>query len=263
MNNNKAKQLIENALNSLTESLKNGQSDELKKYLQTMSRFHQYSLRNVMLIALQKPDATHVAGFHTWKKLGRFVKKGENGIVIIAPLVYKKETVENDDNSSDACEINGFKGVYVFDISQTDDDELPEFASVQGDPTRYQEKLGNFISANGITLEYSDTLHADGISKKGTIVIRSGLSPAQDFSVKVHELAHEFLHHAGEKLSKTQKETEAEAVAYVVCQSIGLDTNTAFSDYIQLYKGDKETLIKSIQRIKNVSGRILTAIKTE
>jgi len=260
MKNNKAKQLIENALNSLTESLENGQSDELKKYLQTMSRFHQYSLRNVILIALQKPSATHVAGFHSWKKLGRFVKKGENGIVIIAPLVYRKETVENDDNSPNVTEINGFKAVYVFDISQTDGDELPEFARVQGDPSRYLEKLGNFISANGITLEYSDTLHADGCSSGGKITIRSGLSPAQDFSVKVHELAHEFLHHSGEKLSKTQKETEAEAVAYVVCQSIGLDTNTAFSDYIQLYKGDKETLISSIQRIKDISGRILAGL---
>jgi len=260
MKNNKAKQLIENALNSLTESLENGQSDELKKYLQIMSRFHQYSLRNVMLIALQKPSATHVAGFHSWKKLGRFVNKGENGIVIIAPLVYKKETVENDDNSSNVTEINGFKAVYVFDISQTDGDELPEFARVQGDPSRYQEMLGNYISANGITLEYSDTLHADGCSSGGKITIRSGLSQAQDFSVKVHELAHEFLHHSGEKLSKTQKETEAEAVAYVVCQSIGLDTNTAFTDYIQLYRGDTETLINSIQRIKDVSGRILAGL---
>jgi len=260
MKNNKAKQLVENALNSLTESIENGQSDELKKYLQTMSRFHKYSFHNIMLIALQKPDATHVAGFHTWKKLGRFVKKGENGIVIIAPLVYKKETVENDDNSSNACEINGFKAVYVFDISQTDGEELPEFARVQGDPSRYQEILGNFISANGITLEYSDTLPAYGCSSGGKITIRSGLSPAQDFSVKVHELAHEFLHHTGEKLSKTQKETEAEAVAYVVSQSIGLDTNTAFSDYIQLYKGNKEMLINSIQRIKDISGRILAGL---
>jgi len=213
-----------------------------------------------MLIALQKPSATHVAGFHTWKKLDRFVKKGENGIVIIAPLVYKKETVENDDNSPNVTEINGFKAVYVFDISQTDGDELAEFARVQGDPSRYQEMLGNFISANGITLEYSDTLHADGCSSGGKITIRSGLSPAQDFSVKIHELAHEFLHHTGEKLSKTQKETEAEAVAYVVCQSIGLDTNTAFSDYIQLYRGEKETLINSIQRIKDISGRILAGL---
>jgi len=131
---------------------------------------------------------------------------------------------------------------------------------VQGDPTRYQEMLGNFISDSGITLEYSDTLHAHGCSTGGKITIRSGLSPAQDFSVKVHELAHEFLHHTGGKLSKTQKETEAEAVAYVVCQSIGLDTNTAFSDYIQLYKGQKETLINSIQRIKDVSGKILQAL---
>ena len=260
MKNNKAKQLIENALTSLTESLERGHSDELKKYLQTMSRFHNYSFRNVLLIALQKPNATRVAGFHTWRKHDRFVKKGEHGIVIIAPLVYKKETVERDDNSSNVVEINGFKAVYVFDISQTDGDELPAFARVQGDPTRYQEMIGNYISANGITLEYSDTLHADGCSSGGKITIRSGLAPAQDFSVKVHELAHEFLHHSGEKLSKTQKETEAEAVAYVVCQYIGLDTNTAFSDYIQLYRGEKETLINSIQRIKDISGRILAGL---
>ncbi len=260
MKNNKAKEMIENALSLLTESLERGQSDELKRYLQTMSRFHRYSFGNILLIALQKPDATHVAGFHTWKKLGRFVKKGENGIVIIAPLVFKKETDENDDDRTNVTEVNGFKAVYVFDVSQTDGDELPEFARVQGDPSHYLEILGNFVSANGITLEYSDTLHADGCSTGGKIVIRSGLSPAQDFGVKVHELAHEFLHHSGEKLSKTQKETEAEAVAYVVCQSIGLDTNTAFSDYIQLYKGDKEMLIISIQRIKDVSGRILAGL---
>ncbi|MFH1372194.1 MAG: ArdC family protein [bacterium] len=210
----------------MTESLKNGRTSELKNYLLAMGKFRQYSLQNIILIAHQKPNATHVAGFHSWKKLDRFVKKGENGIVIIAPLVYKKETVENNDNSPNVTEINGFEAVYVFDISQTDGDELPEFARVQGDPTRYQEMLGNYISANGITLEYSDTLHADGCSSGGKITIRSGLSPAQDFSVKVHELAHEFLHHSGEKLSKTQKETEDEAVAYVVCQSIGLDTGT-------------------------------------
>lgn len=91
MNNNKANELIENALNSLTESLENGQSDELKKYLETMSRFHSYSLRNIMLIALQKSSATHVAGFHSWKKLGRFVKKGEKAeLIALHPYGRKK-----------------------------------------------------------------------------------------------------------------------------------------------------------------------------
>ena len=132
---------------------------------------------------------------------------------------------------------------------------------MKGDPSYYQVLLNNLISDNGITLEYSDTLRADGCSSGGKITIRSGLIPADEFSVKVHELAHELLHHSGEKLSKTQKETEAEAVSYVVCQSIGLNTNTAFSDYIQLYKGDKKMLISSIQRIKDVSGRILSGLK--
>ena len=257
MKKNKTKQLIENALSLLTESLENGHSDELKKYLQTMSRFHQYSLRNVMLIALQKPNATHISGFHTWKKLGRFVNKGERGIIIFAPLVYKKET---EDNRTNVTEINGFKAVHVFDITQTDGEELPELACVKGNPSYNLEKLDNLIFSNGISLEYSYTLNADGCSIGGKIIIRSGLIPAEEFSVKVHELAHEFLHHTGEELSKTQKETEAEAVAYVVCQSIGLDTNTAFSDYIQLYKGDKKMLINSIQRIKDVSRIILSEL---
>ena len=260
MKNNKAKQLIDDALNSLTESLERGHSDELKKYLQTMSRFHRYSFRNTLLIALQNPQATHVAGFHAWKKLGRYVRKGETGIVIIAPLVYKKEVADDSDNSANVTEINGFKVVYVFDISQTDGADMPEYAHVHGDPSRYSELLDTFITASGIRLAYSDDLCADGLSSGGQITIRLGLSAAEDFAVKVHELAHEFLHHSDEKLTKTQKETEAEAVAYVVCQSIGLDTNTAFSDYIQLYRGDKETLISSVQRVKAVSGKILVGL---
>jgi len=252
MKNNKATQLINNALTSLTESLEDSESHELKCYLRTMSRFHNYSFRNTLLIGLQMPNATRVAGFHTWKKLGRFVKKGERGIIIVAPLVLRKENDSEDESRTDIAEVNGFKCVYVFDISQTDGSDLPKPASVTGDPSDHIGKL-----------EYSDDLWAEGCSSGGKIVIHTGLTPARDFAVKAHELAHEFLHHTGEKLSKTQKETEAEAVAYVVCQSIGLDTNTAFSDYIQFYKGDKETLMTSIQRIKDVSSRILIGLQTE
>ena len=257
MKANKATESIENALDSLVESLENGQSEVLKSYLETMSRFHNYSLRNLMLIAMQRPEATRVAGFHAWRKSGRYVQKGEKGIAIVAPLLYKKASDEPDSTEVD---IQGYRVVYVFDVSQTDGQELPMHSRVQGDPNEYVGRLEKLIASEGIVLEYADSSKYDGRSLGGKIVIRKGLSPAEDFSVKVHELAHEFLHHSPGKFSKTQVETEAEAVAFVVSSAIGLDANTAFSDYIQLYEGDKETLMASIQRIKDTSGRILEGL---
>jgi antirestriction protein ArdC len=260
MTKNKATELIENALDSLVESLEKGQSAVLKSYLETMSRFHNYSLRNIMLIAMQRPNATHIAGFHAWRKLGRYVQKGEKGIAIVAPMVYKNEAAVDESDEASVSTINGYKVVHVFDVSQTDGQELPTPSCVQGDPNKYVAKLEKLIADKGIALEYSSIISADGYSTGGKIVIRKGLTPAEDFSVKAHELAHEFLHHSGVKLSKTQKETEAEAVAFVVSSAIGLDPNTAFSDYIQTFHGDKETLMGSIQRVKDTSGRIIKGL---
>lgn len=260
MKTNKAKEIIENALDSLVESLEKGQSDVLKSYLETMSRFNNYSLRNIMLIAGQRPEATRVAGFHAWRKLGRYVQKGEKGIAIVAPLIYKEESTEDEPGGASVTTINGYKVVYVFDIGQTNGEELPAPSRVQGDPSQHIEKLEKFIASEGIVLKYINSSKFEGRSLGGKILIRRGLTPAEDFSVKVHELAHEFLHHSSEKYSKTQVETEAEAVAFVVSSAIGLDANTAFSDYIQMYQGDKETLMSSIQRIKDTSGRILAGL---
>ncbi len=259
MKKNKAREIIEKALDSLVESLEKGQSEVLKSYLETMSRFHNYSLRNIMLIAMQRPEATRVAGFHAWRKLGRYVNKGEKGIAIVAPMIYKKECEDERSETSDNT-INGYKVVYVFDVKQTDGHELAIPSQVQGDPMDYVTKLDNFILSDGIVLEYKSSFEYDGLSLGGKIIIRKGLTPAEDFSVKVHELAHEFLHHSPQRYNKTIVETEAEAVAFVVSSAIGLDANTAFSDYIQMYKGDKETLMNSIQRIKEVSGRILEGL---
>lgn len=253
---NKAKTLIDNALGELIESIENGQSEALKQYFKTMGSFHSYSFTNIMLIARQCPTATRIAGFHTWKKLERHVLKGEKGIKIIAPLVRKGDNPDSEDK-----DIFGFRVVSVFDISQTDGKELPEISKVKGNPTEYSNKLNELISEHHIELEYSDNITAYGCSTGGKITIKSGLTPAEDFSVRVHEFAHELLHQkTKEKLSKKQKETEAEAVAFVVCNSIGLDTNSAFADYIQLYKGNKETLLKSFERIQKVAGEIISKL---
>lgn len=260
MKTNKANQLIEVALDSLVEAIERGHSLALKEYLSTMSRFHKYSLHNTLLIALQRPDATHVAGFHTWKKLRRSVNKGESGIAILAPIRYTKDATHDEESEARSDLVTAFRTVYVFDVSQTSGKPLPAPASVVGDSSHYLTKLDKLISDNHITLQYSETLRFDGCSLGGRVIIKSGLPPAKQFSVKVHELAHEFLHRSSDQLSKTQIETEAEAIAFVVSDWIGLNTNTACSDYIQAWSGNKKTLLNSLQRIKETSGRIIDGL---
>ena len=157
-----------------------------------------------MLIASQKPTATHVAGFHAWHKLGRFVKKGEKGILILAPIVRRKNESTEQNETDESSTPVGFRAAYVFDISQTDGQELPEIGSVNGDPSEYRERLGNFVTEQGITLEYSqDIAPARGTSAGGKITLLPGQSPAEDFATLAHELAHEMLHR-NERRSSTR-----------------------------------------------------------
>ncbi len=263
-----AKKLADQALDSLATALEQGRSETLTAYFAAMARFHRYSFGNVMLIASQKPDATHVAGFRTWLQLDRHVKKGEKGIVIIAPMMLKRRddssTERPNGHNGDAGEtFIRFRAVHVFDVGQTEGEPLPDHASVTGDHRGCTDRLKALVAQRGIALEYSDELgSADGSSYGGRIAIRTGLSPAEEFATLAHEFAHETLHRdtARAKLPNTVRETEAEAVAFVVCQAAGLDTNTAASDYIQLYAGDKATLAASLDRIQQTATTIITAI---
>ena len=151
-------------------------------------------MHNVLLIALQKPNASYVAGFRTWNQLGRFVKKGEKGILILAPIVRRK-TDDSDDDEKDSSRIAGFRAAYVFDVSQTDGQDLPHIGIVQGDPHAHTEGLRKFAAAQNIAIEYSeDIAPARGTSYGGRIALLPGQSPAEEFSTLVHELAHELLH---------------------------------------------------------------------
>ena len=115
-----AKQIASKAIEELSHALEAGHSEKLRQYLGAMARFHRYSLHNIMLIASQRPDATHVAGFHTWKRLGRFVKKGAKGILILAPVVLRKEAEsKQQDQKHDRTAIR-FRAAYVFDMTDTD-----------------------------------------------------------------------------------------------------------------------------------------------
>ncbi|QOJ14844.1 MAG: DUF1738 domain-containing protein [Planctomycetia bacterium] len=257
-----AKKIADQALEQLAEALNSGRSEELTRYLSMLAKFHRYSFGNVMLILSQKPDATHIAGFNTWKQIGRFVKKGEKGIVIIAPMVIRNRDDQPKEGEQQDKPMLRFRGVYVFDVSQTDGEPLPEPARVNGDPGRHINRLRQVIAERGITIDSDDLpFGADGVSRGGRISIRSGLEPANEFSVTVHEFAHELLHRGDDRpKSKTVRETEAEAIAFVVCQAIGLENGTAASDYIQLYDGKTETLAQSLDRIQHVAAEIIAAL---
>jgi len=265
MGTKEQKQLVMQALDALASAIDRGESEQLKTYLATLARFHRYSISNVFLIAVQRPGATRVAGVRAWNKLGRHVKQGEKGIRILAPIVWRKKRDEKPEveDGHETEERVGFRTVCVFDVAQTERLPLPEFAQACGEPGEYTGRLLEFAAERRIGVEFSDALvSAHGLSSGGRILVRKGLSPAEEFSVLAHELAHELLHrNTGEKpLSRTARETEAEAVAFVVCQAIGLEAVSAAADYIQLYQGSKETLLESLQRIREAAVEIIGAI---
>ena len=213
-----AKQLTEQAIEKLIEALESGKSEALKSYLAAMSRFRKYSFGNVLLIMFQMPSATYVAGYQTWKALGRFVRTGEKGIAILAPIVARpKSRPETDTSQGEESQVlTGVRPVFVFDYSQTEGDPLPQFATVKGDPNDYFDRLKAYIAQGGIKMEYSNSIApAKGLSEGGKITLLPDLSPAEMFSVLVHEYSHERLHKDSRRsqTTRTIRETEAEAVA--------------------------------------------------
>lgn len=261
MKDEKARKLADEAIQRLIAELERGRSEALKNYLSAMSRFYKYSWDNTLLIHSQRSGATHVAGFHAWHDMGRSVKAGEKGIMIRVPMLVREKDFElRPGVKEDGWRVAGFRPAYVFDITQTEGKPLPQFAETNGDPRDHAEKLKGIVARDGITLTYDPAIApAQGISTGGAIRLMPGLSPAEEFSVLTHELAHEYLHQREDsvRVSKSVRETQAEAVSYVVCRGIGLETNSAAADYITLYNGSKETLIESLSAIHETSSNIL------
>ena len=258
----KSQALCEQAIIRLAEAIEAGQSGALKQYLRVMTRFHHYSFSNQLLILMQRPEATQVAGYQRWKALGRQVRLGEKAIHILAPIARKPKPEEVAD-MPEARQLFGFRLAYVFDVAQTMGKPLPKPAQAQGDPGANLQDLKALYAQKGIALEYKDSLNgAEGLSTKGKVYILNGLEPAREFSVLVHELAHELLH-GGERrkeLSRKVKETEAEAVAYAVGLHVGLDMNSVSADYISLYDGDRATLRESLESITRAASQIISAL---
>jgi hypothetical protein len=269
--------LIKQAVDYLIQQLEAGHSETLAAYLGAMARFHSYSFGNILQIARQRPTATRVAGFYAWKELGRFVKRGEKGIQILAPMVgYRRRRDAESEATPDASQdtsgkpqpvLIGFRPVYVFDVAQTEGADLPEFEhNVTGEVGGHRDRLIDFLAQQNIALEFNENIApALGVSYGGKIALLPGQSQAEEFVSLVHETAHELLHKADRRTMTTAvvRETEAEAVAFIVGCAVGLEIGTASSDYIQMYAGNATLLAESLEVVQRTSAVILAAITVE
>jgi len=248
-------------LDQLKERVENVKSsDEFKRILLTMSRFHSYSWRNCLLIFMQCPHSTRVAGFRTWNKMGRHVKKGESAIWIFAPMTFKRKDEDDGDDEEIATM---FRPVPVFDISQTEGDPLPSMA-INPIANTHEELLDKLKALSGklkIEITFEELPGMDGVSKIGSVAIDSNKNPTEQSIILLHELAHELIHDTLQKraqLSKEQREMEAEATAWVVAQHIGLpETNS--DSYLALYHKSYD-LQESLAVIHNASQQIINSL---
>ena len=298
------KQNPKERLKEITDSIEVGimelfESDKYKSYLQTMSRFHKYSLNNTLLISMQKPDATLVAGFNKWRDgFSRFVKKGEKGIKIIAPTPYKiKEQREKLDPQTKAplldaggkvqteeveIQIPMFRVVSVFDVSQTEGEPLPTLASnLTGNVEQFEMFMEAIKRTAPVPIEMKpmpdDT---DGYyhTEDKRIAIREGMSEVQTVSAAIHEVAHSLLHNRemekelqaqqGENpkpikpKNRNTEEVEAESISFAVCNYYGIQTAENSLGYIAAWSKGKELaeLRASLETINKTSSELISGI---
>ena len=297
------KQTSKDRMREIVDSIENGikelfESDKYRQYLSTMSRFHRYSVNNTMLIYMQRPDATHVAGFNKWRdQFGRNVLKGEKGIRIIAPTPYKKKVEEiktDPETNAPVLDADGkaiieekeiripmFKVVSVFDVSQTSGKPLPQLAAdLSGNVQQYEVFMEALRRASPVPMEIKPVAHdTDGFFsiKAQSITIRAGMSEVQTVCAAVHEIAHAKLHDyehmteladdgetilvPGEK-SRNTEEVEAESISYAVCQYYGIETGENSFGYIATWSKGKELkeLRASLETINKTASELITDI---
>ena len=279
-------------LHQITDKLEKGvkdvfQSDKYKQFLNVMAKFPRYSVNNTMLIMMQRPDAQLCQSFTGWKQMGRYVKKGEKGISILAPAPYKieREQTKLDEKGRPVFDADGepvkekvevtiraFKVVKTFDLSQTDGKELPTIgpSELVGNIEGYPKLLQAIqeISPVPVSFELIDG-DAKGFyhleDKK--IVVQDGMSEVQTIKTLLHEMAHEKLHDKdnvpeAKDISRNGKEVEAESVAYVVCQHYGINTSDYSFSYVAGWSEGKETpeLKASLDKIRQTASEFIYQI---
>jgi len=249
------------------------ESQNYREFLLTMSKFHDYSIGNLMLIMLQKPDATRVAGFTTWKDLGRYVRKGEKGIAILAPCMPPKETKvlepEDEEDEASLVEIRPiyFKVVHVFDISQTEGKELPEVEvpelTGEADEDLFNGAI-NLAKLQGLDVSFEIRPYQDpaikGMYSGRTIWVRPEESRAQQLKTLLHEMAH-YYSEGVFRMPRRNAETIAESVAFTVGAHFGFDSGVRSFPYVALWAQDKKVLEQNLADIRKVSTKIIDALE--
>jgi antirestriction protein ArdC len=268
MKNEKAREL-KDKLAKLIEALATD-TDEARQsllftsYLRACGMFHNYSWHNCALIWSQKPEASRVAGFQTWKKLGRYVMAGSKGIAIFAPMTFKDKGPAEDGTEQESTRV-WFRVVYVFDISQTAGESLPELPTEctgQGAEVLC-ERLESYAASKGIWIETRQIAgSAKGYaSEKGTrITLSDALTSADLAAVLVHEISHCLLHFGDSKPNLKQRELEAEATSFVVASHFGLNPESKF--YLASYGVKASDLLESLPVIQQTAAEIISACAT-
>jgi len=239
------------------------QSAELTRYLTTLSRFYTYSAHNCLLIAMQRPDARRVAGYRAWQAVGRQVKKGAKGIAILCPAPIKAKTETGDDTVIALR----FRTGYVFDVADTEGEDLPEVTIHAVEGARYDALLRQLVEIaerGGLSVKFKHRLadDANGISYgDGRIDLCANRAPGNMCKTLIHEIAHERMHGAEERVTCTiqQKECQAEAVAYGVCQALTIPCPNS-PTYLALYRVSREVLASNLDAIRRGIAAIMGEI---
>ncbi|MGY3717932.1 ArdC-like ssDNA-binding domain-containing protein [Sutcliffiella cohnii] len=243
-------------------------SKDYRAFLAFSSRFYQRSLNNQLLIWVQKPTATYVAGFKEWQKMGRYVKKGEKGIKILAPMHIRK-IQENENEEEETINYIRYKTVSVFDISQTEGKPIPSLKdfvkTVQGETELY-EMVRDISPFPVEELDYCNGADGYFIHKKQEIKILSSNPSKHRLLTLIHEIAHGLLHIDRKNIPSIEiREIEAESVGFVVCHALGIDSSMNSLGYLTSYGGEHtcELVEDSKERINLASREILTLFESK
>jgi len=267
----------ERRIDAVLRQLKDGvetiqQSERFRLFLVTMSKFHDYSIGNQILIMIQKPDATRVAGFNTWKDLGRWVKRGEKGIAILAPVMPPKPKLEEKEEGEELEDIElrpvYFKVVYVFDVSQTEGKPLPEFEIPVLTGEANEEFFGRVMSLAGaqrLEVSFESRPHLPPEIKgqylpPTQVWVRPEEPRAQQLKTLLHEVAH-YYSEGVFRIPRRDAETIAESAAFVVGAHFGFDTGVRSFPYVALWAQDKRVLEQNLEAVRRVATRMIEGIE--
>jgi antirestriction protein ArdC len=255
-------------LTKAVESIVTG--DDWQRMLKVSSKFHRYSFHNQLLIFCQRPDAILVAGFRKWQELNRFVRKGEKGIAIFAPCKYKTKIEDDNGDEQTLQELRGFRIVHVFDISQTEGEELPDLDAVRpklldgSAPEGIWDALARHASSVGFEVirhqRDGENGYCDFLNKQ--IAVRPDVAPAQAIKTLIHELGHALLHAEGPVASREAAEVEVESVAFIVCDALGLDSGEYSFPYVTRWaEGSNELVRQAAERAIGCAKAILEGLE--